>query len=102
VFEDGGEGEGEGEGDGEGEGGGEGEGKGEGETQGEGKVEPKRNGKGECPLRKRLKYIPWEDHIKSMNENEVPLAVPDEWDPTNVEEGGSAYRTYWGRFPFAE
>jgi len=38
----------------------------------------------------------------SMNEVDIPLAIPDEWDPAVVEEGGSVYRTYWSRFPFAE
>jgi hypothetical protein len=56
----------------------------------------------EGDARKHLKYIPWEEHIKSMDEADVPLAIPDEWDPAVVEEGGSTYRTYWGRFPFAE
>ena len=37
-----------------------------------------------------------------MNEAEVPSEVPDVWDPPDDEEGGSEYRTYWGRFPFAE
>ena len=52
--------------------------------------------------RKHLKYKTWEKHIESMNEADVPLAIPDEWDPAVIEEGGSAYRAYWGRFPFAE
>jgi hypothetical protein len=52
--------------------------------------------------RKHLKYIPWEEYIKSMDEADVPLAIPDEWDPAVVEERGSTYRAYWARFPFAE
>ena len=52
--------------------------------------------------RKHLKYKPWEEHIKSMNEAEVPLEIPDVWDPPDDEEGGSKSRTYWGRFPLAK
>jgi len=52
--------------------------------------------------RKHLKYIPWEEYIESMNEADIPLAIPDEWDPAVVEEGGSESRTYWGRFPITE
>ena len=52
--------------------------------------------------RKHLKYKPWEEHIKSMNEAEVPLEIPDEWDPPDIEEGGSEFRTYFGRFPLAK
>ena len=50
--------------------------------------------------RKYLKYKPWEEYIKSMDEADVPLAIPDEWDPAVIQEGGSALRAYWGRFPF--
>ncbi|KIM47180.1 hypothetical protein M413DRAFT_270783 [Hebeloma cylindrosporum] len=41
---------------------------------------------------KHLKYVPWEEHIKSMNQTDVPLAIPDEWYPAAAEEGGSTYR----------
>jgi len=49
-----------------------------------------------------LKYIPWEEQIKSMNEAVVRLEIPDEWDPPVVAQGGSEFRTLWGRFPFTE
>ena len=54
--------------------------------------------------RKYLQYMPWEEHIKSMNEAEVPLEIPDVWAPPDDddEEGGSEFRIFWGRFPFAE
>ena len=52
--------------------------------------------------RKHLKYMPWEEYIESMNEADIPLAIPDEWDPAVVEEGASASRTYWGQFPITE
>ena len=54
---------------------------------------------------KHLKYIPWEEYTKSMNEANVPLVIPDEWNPAVVEEGvwtEEGGRTYWVRFPFAE
>jgi hypothetical protein len=53
---------------------------------------------------KHLKYKPWEEHIKSMEEAAIPLAIPDEWDPDKVvdKEGGSTYREYWSQFPFAK
>ena len=51
---------------------------------------------------KRLKYKAWEEHIKSMDKADVPLEIPDEWDPAVIPEGGSTYRTFWGRFPFSE
>ena len=50
--------------------------------------------------RKHLKYIPWEEHIKSMDGVGISLAIPDEWDPVVTVEGGSAHRAYWARFPF--
>ena len=46
-----------------------------------------------------LKYISWEKYIKSMKNADVPLAIPDEWDPVVI---GSTYRAYWSRFPFTE
>lgn len=52
--------------------------------------------------RKHLKYKPWEEYIKPMDEADVPLAIPDEWDPAVIPEGGSTNRTFWGRFPFSE
>ena len=52
--------------------------------------------------REHLKYIPWEEHIKSMNEADIPLAIPDEWDPAVITEDGITYQEYWSRFLFAE
>jgi hypothetical protein len=52
--------------------------------------------------KKYLKYISWEEYIKFMNEAEVPLEIPDAWDPLEVDEGGSEFRTFWSRFPFVE
>ena len=77
------------------------EGKGEGEVEGEGELKGKGEDKTKGELRKHLKYIPWEDHIKSMNQNDIPLAIPDEWDPT-VRDDERGDRTYWGRFPLSE
>ncbi|KIM37236.1 hypothetical protein M413DRAFT_448725 [Hebeloma cylindrosporum] len=52
---------------------------------------------------KRLKYKPWEEHIKSMNAADVPMAIPSEWDPTVAEESESMMlRTSWCRFPLVE
>ena len=51
--------------------------------------------------RKHLKYKPWEEHIKSMDEAEVPSAIPAQWDPDAIEdEDGNTHRTYWTGFPF--
>ena len=50
--------------------------------------------------RKHLKYIPWEEHIKSMDKVEIPLAIPVEWDPDLIGDGNT-YRTYWTGFPFS-
>jgi hypothetical protein len=52
--------------------------------------------------RKHLKYKPWEEFIRSIDEADVPLEIPDEWDPALVPEGGSTHRAFWGRFPFSE
>jgi hypothetical protein len=52
--------------------------------------------------RKYLKYLSWEEYIESMNEAEVPLEIPEVWDPPNVDEDGNEFRTYWSPFPFAE
>ena len=52
--------------------------------------------------RKHLKYKPWEEHIRSMNEADIPLAIPDEWDPAVITEDGITYRAYWSGFPFSE
>jgi hypothetical protein len=52
--------------------------------------------------RKHLKYIPWEEYIKSMNEADVPLGIPNEWDSTVIKQRRSTYRAYWAKFPLAE
>jgi hypothetical protein len=52
--------------------------------------------------REHLKYIPWEEHIKSMDGAEAPLEIPGEWDPLVVEQCGSEARAHWSRFPLAE
>ena len=51
--------------------------------------------------KKHLKYKPWEEHIKSMKRADVPLAIPNEWDPHVIKEGGIVNRTDWTGFPFA-
>ena len=51
--------------------------------------------------KKHLKYQPWEEHIKSMDQADVPLVIPNEWDPHVIKEGGITNRTHWARFPFA-
>ena len=52
--------------------------------------------------RKYLNFAPWEEHIKSMTEAEVPLVIPDEWDPAVIEQGGSTFRSIRARFPCAD
>jgi len=52
--------------------------------------------------RKHLKYIPWEEYIKSMNEIDVPLAIPNEWDSAVIKHRRNTYRAYWAKFPFTD
>ena len=52
--------------------------------------------------RKYLKFLSWEEYIESMNEAEIPSEIPEVWDPPEVDEDGSEFRTYWSPFPCVE
>jgi len=47
------------------------------------------------------KHLKYKEHIKSMNRANVPLAIPNEWDPHVIKGGGIVNRTDWTGFPFA-